>query len=264
MRGCYTSGVLQAFMDDGFTADELVGVSAGASNGLSYVSGQWERGYRTNVEYCHDKRYVSFSSYVHTGSVFGMDFIFGEIPERLDPFDFAAFYASPCDFYAGLTNLETGKAEFFGKEHIKPGLEVIRASCSMPMFSPVIEYQGCKYLDGGVAAPIPIHKPLQDGFDRLIVILTRPRGYRKKAAELRPVYSAMYRKYPNFVQTMNLRHHIYNHTLQQLARLEQQGRAIVVAPEEALAVDRFGKDKEALIQAYHIGLQGGHKAVAKL
>lgn len=264
MRGVFTVGVLESFMQADFLADELVGVSAGASNGVSYVSGQKGRGYRVNINYAGDNRYVSVRNYLRTRSVFGMDFIFGEIPEKLDLFDYEAFYNSPCQFYAGVTNIETGKAEFLGKEDITPGLTALRASCSMPAFAPIVEYKGKKYLDGGVAAPIPIQKALDDGCDKIIVILTRPRDYQKKAQQGRAIYHSMYKKYPALVRAMDLRHMVYNHTLQQLARLEEEGRAIVVAPRQPLQADRMGKDKEKLQHSYNEGVACGEEALTKL
>ncbi|NLW78247.1 MAG: patatin family protein [Ruminococcaceae bacterium] len=261
MRGVFTAGVLQAFMESGFMADELVGVSAGASNGVSYVSGQQGRGYRTNVDYAGDKRYASFQSFRQTGSFFGMDFIFGEIPDTLDPFNFETFAASPCDFYAGATDMETGQAVFFGKDDVQPGLHVIRASCSMPLLSPIVEYNGRKYLDGGISAPIPIDKALNDGCDKLLVVLTRERGYRKKPQRIQLLYHNKYHQYPNFVRTMNLRHLVYNHTLERLARLETSGRAIIIAPPQPLPVDRMGKDRDKLIAGYNVGLEAGFHAL---
>lgn len=264
MRGIFTSGVLQAFMDEGFVADELVGVSAGASNGVSYVSGQHGRGKRTNADYAGDKRYVSWRNYIRTGSVFGMDFIFGQIPETLDPFDYEAFQHSATDYYAGLTSLATGKAVFFGKQHIVPPLTVLRASCSIPMLAPVMVYNGQEYLDGGVAAPIPIQKAQQDGCEKLVVILTRPKGYRKTAQKGRALYHRIYKDYPNFAKAIDVRHLVYNHTLETLARMEKDGRAIVVAPQGPLAVDRLGKDRQKLLQAYDEGLSCGLQALQKL
>lgn len=264
MRGVFTAGVLQAFMEQNFMADELVGVSAGASNGSSYVSGQLGRGYRTNVDYAGDPRYISKRNYMKTGSLFGMDFIFGEIPEKLDPFDYAAFYASPCHYYAGVTDVNTGKIVFFGKEDIKSNLEVMRASCSMPVFAPIIEYKGGKYLDGGVTDPIPVDKALQDGCERLVVILTRDRAYRKKPQSFRTVYKKIYKNYPNLVRAMDMRHLVYNHTLAQVERLEQEGRAVVIAPPQPLTVDRFGKDKQKMIEGYNTGYTCGMQALENL
>ncbi|MDL2219403.1 patatin family protein [Ruminococcaceae bacterium OttesenSCG-928-O06] len=264
MRGVYTSGVLQAFMEGGFVADELVGVSAGASNGASYVSGQKGRGYRTNVDYAADPRYCSVGNFLKTGSIFGMDYIFTEIADVLDPFDFEAFHAAPCGFWAGATDVATGKATFFGKDHISQGLMAIRASCSLPMLSHMVEIDGRLYLDGGIADPIPIDKALADGCERLVVVLTRERGYRKTPQSFRPVYRQMYRQWPAFVQAMQLRHLTYNHTLERLWRLEEAGQAIVIAPAAPLGVDRFGKDKEKLVNAYYTGLADGQQALTLL
>lgn len=261
MRGSYTAGVLQAFMDGGFAADVLVGVSAGASNGVSYVSGQAGRGMRTNINYAGDKRYASWQSFVRTGSFFGMDYIFGEIPDNLDPFDFEAFHASRTNFFAGATDIHTGKAVFFGKEDIGPGLVALRASCSLPALSKIVPFKGGEYLDGGVATPIPFEKALEEGCDKLVVVLTQPRGYRKKAQGGRAVYHALYRKYPNLVKAIDMRHLVYNHALQKLRKLEQEGKAIVVAPRQALGVDRFGKDAEKLREAYELGLGDGADAL---
>lgn len=264
MRGVYTSGVLQAFLDNGFVADELVGVSAGASNGISYVSAQSGRGLRTNIDYLGDKRYLSFRNYIKTRSFFGMDFLFGEIPEKLDPFDYDTFMASPCGYFAGATDVMTGKAVYFGKQDIQPGLAVIRASCSIPILSPMVEYKGGRYLDGGVAAPIPIEKALEDGCERIIVILTRHRGYIKKPDSMQKLYKFHFRHYPAMEEALRNRYLVYNQTLQQIARLEKEGRALVVAPEAPLPVDRFAQDKDKLVAAYDIGYAGGSQLLKKL
>ncbi len=265
MRGSYTAGVLQTFIDNNFVADELVGVSAGASNGSSYVSWQSERGYRTNIDYAGDKRYASISNFLSTGSVFGMDFIFGEIPQILDPFDYEAFWASPIAFYAGVTDVETGKAIFFDKTEIQPpNYTLLRASCSMPVFSPIVTYKGKKYLDGGVSAPIPIDKALDDGCDKLVIILTRPRDYRKTAQSGRFIYKTIYRHYPGLIKAIAMRHLIYNDTLERIASLEEQGQALVIAPVEALTVDRFGNDKEKLILSYQQGIKAGLSALPQI
>lgn len=264
MRGIYTSGVLQAFMDMGFEADALYGVSAGATNGLNYISRQNERGLRTNTDYAGDKRYLSLDSFLKTGSAFGMDFIFRDIPESLDPFDYDTFYASQCDFYAGVTDVETGRAAFFGKEDLTRELEVIRASCALPVFSKMVEYKGRKYMDGGIADPIPVDQPLKAGFERIIVILTRHRGFVKKGAEMRAVYHQIYRAYPNFVRALDLRPLVYNHTLARLGRLEEQGRVAVVAPGKALKIDRFTKNRQDLLETYDQGMQDGLALLGRL
>lgn len=264
MRGVYTAGVLQAFMEQNFLADLLVGVSAGASNGVSYVSHQLGRGYRTNIDYVGDKQYLSVQNFLSTGSVFGMDYIFGEIPSHLDPFDTEAFRASSCQFFAGALDIDTGKTVFFDKEDLQPGFHAIRASCSMPLLSPIVEFQGHRLLDGGIGAPIPVDKALEENCDRLIVILTQARGYRKEPMGMEPLYFAKYHAYPKLLRAIRLRHLVYNHTLERLFRMEAAGKAIIVAPQKSLGVGRFGQDRETLITAYNTGLQDGLDALKLL
>lgn len=264
MRGVFTAGVLQAFMDENYLADSFYGVSAGASNGASYISSQSGRGYRTNVNYAGDKRYISKRNYLKTGSIFGMDFVFGELPEKLDPFDYAAFHSSKCSYFFGATDLATGKIKYFGKEDITPGLTALRASCSLPVFSKIVDYKGGKYLDGGVADPIPLAKALEDGAERIIVVLTRERGYKKTPQSFKSVYKRIYKAYPNFVKALEERHLIYNNTLVQVEKLEAEGKVVVIAPPQPLEVDRFGKDKQKLIAAYNVGHSCGLEALKKL
>ena len=265
MRGIFTAGVLQSFLDEGYKPDELVGVSAGASNSLSYVSEQSGRAYHTNIDYHGDKRYASWHSFARTGSYFGMDFIFGEIPNHLDPFDLQAFHASPIRYYAGATNIFTGETVYFCKEDVlAPDYLAIRASCSLPLLSPVVKFKGGHYLDGGVSSPIPIDKALDDGCERLIVILTQPRGFAKKPASMPALYHFALRKYPGIVKAMDRRHLVYNHTLQRLKKMENENRALVLAPPETLTLDRFGKDKGQLETSYKAGRKSGLDLLQKL
>lgn len=264
MRGVFTAGVLQSFLEADFVADALIGVSAGASNGCSYVSKQKGRGRRTNIDYCGDKRYLSIGNFLRDGSIFGMDFVFGELPQKLDPFDFATFEASPCNFYAGATDVHTGQIHYFGKQDMDKDFTPIRASCSLPMLSNIVQFQGHEYLDGGIAEPIPVNKALQEGCDKIIVILTRERGYVKKPQSFRTLYSRQYRKYPAFVRAMDLRHVVYNQTLREIAQLEKQGIVSVIAPPAPLPVDRFGQDKQKMITSYTIGMDCGQKALQTL
>lgn len=262
-RGVYTNGVLQAFLDGEFMADELVGVSAGATGGASYVSQQSGRGWRTSVEDSRDPRYASFKNWARNGSLFSFEYLFHEIPKK-DPLDFAAFAASPCDYYAGATDIATGQPVFFGKEHIKPGFVVLRASCSLPMFAPIVPYEGRNYLDGGIAAPIPMDKALQDGCERLVVILTRERGYRKAPQKGMALVRRKYARWPALVNAIEQRYLVYNAALEQLAALEAEGRALVIAPARPLPVDRFGRDYEKVVESYHIGEADGAAALQVL
>lgn len=247
LRGLYTAGVLDALMEQGVQADYVIGVSAGAGNGASYVSGQPGRNRRINTEYLKDKRYLSFSSFIKTKSLFGMDFIFDEIPNRLDPFDKDTFFNSPCEFCAGVTDVQTGKAAYFGKEDLRQDFTVLRASASLPIFSPVVEYKNGKYLDGGMSDPIPAQKALEDGCDRLIIVLTRERSYQKQPEKFRSLYRRQLRDYPAMIDALDHRHELYNRTLEKIRALEKNKTALVIAPQLPPEVSRFERDKQKLL-----------------
>lgn len=253
MRGVYTIGVLDCLMDNGVRADYVVGVSAGACHGVSFVSGQRGRSLRVNRQYVGDKRYISLENYRRTGSLFGMDFIFGKIPDVLDPFDYEAFYASDTDFEAGVTDVVTGKPVFYGKEFVKPGNLLLRASSSIPCFSPMVAFEGGLYLDGGTAAPLPVARALEMGCDRVLVVLTRERAFHKTPEKL-IYYRRRYRHYPNLVAALDGRHETYNTQLDEIRRLERQGKALVIAPPRSLGIGRFDKDMKKLMPAYWQGV----------
>lgn len=264
MRGIYTIGVLDHFLDEDIRADYVIGVSAGACHGVSYVSNQRGRSYRVNTNYLDDKRYVSLSNYFKTKSLFGMDFIFDEIPHKLDLFNYESFLESPCEFVTGVTDVPTGKPKYFGKQEINYDSTILRASSSIPVFSPIVEYKGGKYLDGGTSDPIPIRKAIEDGCDKLIVVLTRHRGYVKSPEQFRLAYKRIFRKYPEMIRLLDQRHQIYNETLQYLTKLEQDGKAIVIAPSSPINIGRFEKNKENLDPYYQLGIEDSKKAVSAL
>lgn len=263
MRGIYTIGVLDCLMDEKFRANYVIGVSAGACNGSSYVSNQKGRAYRTNTEYITDSRYLGIKNYLTTKSLFGMDFLFDKIPNQLIPFDYDAFFNSPCEFVMGVTDVITGRAKYFDKSHVEPKNTVLRASSSLPVFAPIVEYQGGKYLDGGVADSIPVKKALEDGCDKVIVVLTREHGFVKTPEKFRSVYKRMYRDYPKFVEALDHRHEQYNQTLSFLKELEQEGKAIVIAPKSPLPVSRFEKNPEQMKKVWEIGYNDMKEQIKK-
>lgn len=252
MRGIYTVGVLDTLLNYNYLADYLIGVSAGASNGVSYISGQKDRAKRTIINYIGDKRYLSISNYIKTGSLFGMDFLFKEIPEKLEIFDHDAFFRCKCDYRVGVTNVETGKEEYYGKEAlVKEDKNILlQASASIPMAAPIVNYKGKKYLDGGTADPIPIKKAFEDGCDKVIVVLTRDRNYKKKPTPAKPIYSFVFKKYPKMVELLKMRHQIYNDTLDFIKEMEKEGKAFVIAPDKPIEIERFEKDKNRLLKIY--------------
>lgn len=257
LRGVFTAGVLDAFLDGNFHADYVIGVSAGAANGVSYVSGQRERGLRTNTDYLHDPRYMGLRSLLLHRSLFGMDFIFHEIPQHLDPFDYQAFQENPCEFWTGAIDIRTGETVYFGKEEIGDDLEALRATTSLPLLSQPVAYRGRLLLDGGTADPIPVRRALADGCDRVVVVLTRERGYRKPAQSFRAVYRSAFRRYPAIIRALDTRHRIYNDTLDFLAGLECGGTAAVIAPATPPQVRRIERDRDKLLALYQEGLEAG-------
>ncbi|MBP3448095.1 MAG: patatin family protein [Clostridia bacterium] len=264
MRGIYTVGVLDCLMEEQFNADYVIGVSAGACNGISYVSKQKGRAFHTNTKYISDSRYLSIQNFIKTKSLFGMDFLFDTIPNELIPFDYETFYENPCEFVMGVTDVITGTPKYFDKSACEPKNTVLRASSSIPVFSPIVEYQGGKYLDGGTTDAIPVKKALEDGCDKVIVVLTRERSYQKAPEKFRHIYRRIYKNYPKMIEALDNRHKNYNHTLAYLKELEQQGTALVIAPDVPLPVGRFEKDPEQLKKVWQIGYNDGKKQMKQI
>ena len=254
MRGLFTAGVLDVLMENKIAFDGVIGVSAGAAFGCNFKSGQIGRAVRYNVRFCRDKRYCGLGSLLKTGDIFNTDFCYGEVPLKLDPFDFDAFEKDPTDFYVVCTDVETGQAlchRYTGwDDH---GFDWIRASASMPLVSRMVEIEGRKLLDGGIADSIPASCFESMGYTRNVVILTRPEGYRKKKNQALPLIRRKYRAYPRLVEAMEQRHLVYNAELDYVAQAQAEGRMFVIRPEKALAVRRIEKNPERLRAAYEEG-----------
>lgn len=263
LRGIYTVGVLDVMMEQGLFPDYAVGVSAGAANAVSYLSGQKGRGYRVNMEYLGDKRYMSLSNLIRKRSLFGMDLIFDEIPNSLDVLDYDAIQRSPIEFYTGVTSCEDGRALYFGKEYLTHDCNLLCASASIPIISQPVEIDGIPCVDGGVADPIPVQKALDDGCDQIIAVLTQPRGYRQSPMRMRPAYHRMLRRYPRLVQTLDRRHTVYNACLAQLEQLEHCLRAFVIAPSRPLPTSWMCKDPARMQETYEIGRKDAVEALYK-
>ena len=254
MRGLFTAGVLDVLMENKIAFDGVIGVSAGAAFGCNFKSGQIGRAVRYNVRFCRDKRYCGLGSLLKTGDIFNRDFCYGEVPLKLDPFDFDAFEKDPTDFYVVCTDVETGEAlchRYTGwDDH---GFDWIRASASMPLVSRMVEIEGRKLLDGGIADSIPSACFEEMGYTRNVVILTQPEGYRKKKNQALPLVRRKYRAYPKLVEAMERRHLVYNAELDYVAKAKAEGRMFVIQPEAALAVRRIEKNPEKLRAAYEEG-----------
>lgn len=254
MRGLFTAGVMDVLMENGVTFHGAVGVSAGAAFGCNYKSHQIGRVLRYNTRFCNDKRYCGFHSLVTSGNIYNTDFCYNEVPLKYDPFDFETYRNDPMEFYVVATDVDTGKAEYTlyeGREEY--GFDRIRASASMPLVSKIVEIDGRRYLDGGIADSIPVRFFESLGYDRNVAVLTQPRSYRKKKNSLLPLIKIKYRRYPNFVKAVAERHLMYNETLDYIAERERQGKLMVIAPETDLPISKIEKDPEHLRQAYEEG-----------
>lgn len=256
MRGMFTAGITDVLMEQGISFDGAIGVSAGAAFGVNYKSGQIGRALRYNMRFCNDRRYCGLFSLLRTGNMFSTDFAYGEVPLKYDVFDFDAFARHPMEFHLVCTDVESGEAVYHRYEgRDDHGFDWIRASASMPLVSEIVEIEGRKLLDGGIADSIPLRYFESLGYDRNVVILTQPPGFEKKENGLLFLIRMMYRKYPRLVEVMEKRHIVYNETLAYIAEKEAAGDILVLRPQSALPVSRVEKDPARLQAAHEIGRQ---------
>lgn len=264
MRGVYTAGILEYFMEQDLYFPYVVGVSAGACMAASYLSRQMGRNRTVNIDYVNHPNYLSFRNFVKHKQLFGMDFIFDEIPNKHVPYDYDTFYQSKEEFVVGTTDCETGEPMYFKKEEYGHDmLKVIRASSSLPFVAPIIEFKGRKLLDGGITDPIPLIKAQQDGNSKNVVILTRNRGYMKKKSNMTWVVKRAFKQYPNLVKAMETRYKRYNDTLAYLDQEEKAGRIFVISPTEPLEVGRVEKNPVKLTNLYELGLKDASEQFEK-
>ena len=251
MRGIYTAGVLDAFLEQDIKVDGVIGVSAGAVHGCSYVSGQHGRSIRYYLKYMKDPRFMSFRSLLKTGNLVETEFCYHELPDKLDIFDRKAFEESPITFYVTCTNVETGKAEYIRMDNMDE-IDYMRASASMPLVSQIVEVGGMKLLDGGVADSVPLDAFRKLGYEKNIVVLTRQKGYRKKPSSM-ALAGRIYRKYPAFVEAMKERYQHYNDTMDEIDRLEEAGEILVIRPSSDPDIGRMDKRPEKVMSVYQLG-----------
>lgn len=254
MRGLYTSGALDYLLDTDIKVDGIIGVSAGALFGVNYVSKQKGRALRYNKKYANDKRYMSLTSLLTTGNLVNTKFAYHELPTKLDIFDEETYSKSKTEFYATVTNIETGKAEY--KKIINATLQVdeLRASGSMPFVSKPVKLKDGLYLDGALADSIPVLKAKEMGYDKVIVVLTRPKEYRKQKRS--PLIAKLfYKKYPNLVEAINNRYQQYNDTLDTIKELEDKKDIYVFRPSTDLKIKRVEKDISKLEAMYNLGIK---------
>ena len=254
MRGMFTAGVLDVLMENGLVTDGAIGVSAGAVFGCNYKSHQIGRVIRYNTEYCNDKRYASFKNLVKTGNLYSEQFCYHEVPEKLDPFNEAAFAASPMDFFVVCTDVKTGEPIYHKcRKGDAEDVRWMEASASMPLAAKIVKIGHYGLLDGGVADSIPVRFFESIGYKRNLIILTQPKGYTKKKNKLLPAIRARYFRYPAFVEAVADRHARYNETLSYISMLEQAGKDYVIRPPIPLEIGAMERDPAQLRRVYETG-----------
>lgn len=254
MRGMFTAGVLDVIMEQGIEVDGIIGVSAGAAFGCNYKSRQKGRALRYNMRYCDDKRYCGIGSLIKTGNLFGAEFCYGEIPEKLDIFDTETFAANPMEFYVVATDVETGEPVYHRCQRgDQEDMDWIRASASMPGVSKPVELEGKKLLDGGIVDPIPLKFFQQLGYERIVVVLTQPRDFIKPRASALPAMKWLLRDFPAVYRAMEQRHHVYNRETAYVRTREKRGEILVIRPEKKLPIHRVEHDPNRLKAVYEIG-----------
>lgn len=253
MRGVYTCGVLEFFLDNELYFNYTIGVSAGACNAATYISRQKGRNEKVTIHFSNDKRYMGIRNLIREKSYFGMNFIFNEIPNSLVPFDLETFKKSDCKFLIGVTDCNTGKPLYLNKEDVDNTYDALRATASLPLISPIVNFKGYKLLDGGISDPIPIRKSIEDGNEKNIIVLTRHKEYRKTPNNIGKLLKLKYNNYPHLIKAIENRYKYYNDTLDFIEKLEKDGKAIVIRPTAKLEIDRFEKSSEKLHKVYKEG-----------
>ncbi len=263
MRGIYTAGVLDVFLEHHICVDGVIGVSAGAIHGCSFVAGQTGRSIRYYKTYCKDKRFMSFYNFLRTGDMVDEQFCYHELPEVLDPYDYEAFERSGIKYYVTCSNVDTGKAEYLQITDMKRQIDLLRASASLPYVSRLVEYEGKRLLDGGCTDSIPVNAFMKMGYGKNVVVMTRPRNY-VKGPEFGGLAGIYYRKYPQFAKALKNRHKTYNNTKKLIRRLEEENRVFVISPGEDLAMGRACRDPEKIQRVYDIGRQDAVRQLGNL
>lgn len=255
LRCMFTAGVLDVLTEKKIELSYVNGVSAGTMAGMNYISGQKGRMLEINETYLHDKRYMGMRSLIKNRLVFNFDFVFGELSDELIPFDYEAFYQSPQKFEAAATRCRTGKTEFFEKSQCSDMMKAVQASCSMPLLSKMVTVNHKQYLDGGISLPIAYQRAMDLGYEKIVLVLTRNHGYRKKPLSSMAVraYNRYFKPLPQLREALFEVPERYNRMQEEIDRLEREGRIFVIRPERPVQVSRLERDLKKLQDLYQEG-----------
>ena len=266
LRTIFSTGVFDAMLEKDLMADYVVGVSAGIAYGVSYVSKQPRRNLEILTRFANDRRYMGLKNLIdrRNRSYFGLEFSYETIPNQLVPFDYDAFAAFPGKVEAVVTNLETGQAEYKEVPRRDEKFLLLQATCAMPLMFPIYWLDGEPYLDGGAAEAVPYRRAFEQGCDRVVVILTKPRSFVRKPEKLLPLIERRYRQYPNFCRTMAQRAERDNRSRQELFQLEREGKVLVIAPNSLHGVGRIEHNVDKLRLLWAEGYQQGMEEMERL
>ncbi len=263
LRGVFTCGVLDCFMDHRVRFPFIVGTSAGACNGLSYMSGQRGRARCSNIDLMDKYHYVGFKYLLTQGCIMDYKLLFEDFPEKIIPYDYEAYFSNPTRFVMVTTNCLTGKAEYLEeKSSADRVMSIVRASSSLPFVTKITYVDGVPMLDGGIVDSIPVKYALEQGYEDIVVVLTRNKGYRKKEGKMRAA-KAFYRKYPDLQKALYERNAVYNQTMDMIERLEEQGKITVIRPLKPVEVGRVEKDTAKLAALYDEGYEIAEQLLTK-
>lgn len=265
-RTYYSCGIMDGLLEEDIFADLVIGTSAGIANAVSYVTRQKGRSYQIGTQFLPDKRYQGAKHLLDrkNRSFYNLDFIFDEIPNKLLPFDYAAFSAYPGEVLAAVTNIETGKAEYLPVSRQDRRSMILRASCALPILFRPIEINGKKYMDGGICDSIPAAPAFDHGCTKAIIVLTQPKGYRKQSDKTLELSAKIFKKYPLFAKALLQRPEVYNQNLKRIFEYEQQGKAFVFSPEEPLGIKRTESDPKEIKRIYQQGYKDFRKFLPSL
>ena len=247
-RPIFSAGVMDALLDNDIIFPYCIGVSAGITNGVSYISKQKGRNLAVIEQYRNDKRYLGLKNFFSCHSIFGLDFVFNEIPNNLLPFDMDTYQRYSGKILVGVTNAQTGQTEYLDGKDLDENCTILRATCAIPYFFPCIKYKGNEYYDGGICDPIPIRKAIADGNEKHLIVLTRPASYKKTLSKNNILAAKnISKKYPNLKEPLLTRHIAYNETVRFCEDLERQGKALILRPSEEGALKSFEKSIYILV-----------------
>ena len=266
LRGLFTAGVLDAFLDNELYIEYVNGVSAGSMNGMNYISKQSGRAKRINIKYLHDKRYISYKTMFKSRQIFNFDFLFEEISNNLDPFDWDTFKGMNQKYEVVATDVKTGESRYFDKDNCSDIVAAVKASASIPIMSKMIDVDKRKYLDGGISTSIAYKRAFELGYDRAIVVLTREDGYRKKPISKinERLYKSYFKPLPNLIEKLMTVPERYNMMQEEMDELANEGKLLIIRPPKKVTVQRIEKNLAKLESLYNEGYEEGLRNIERV